>query len=117
MAFETACLYSTVRNVSGQTMKFGFLPPHGRELAADEEVTVFGDIREAVVRNQRNTSQHHVKGLIRALDGTNDTGGRLLAIINTPAVFLFDETDGQTVTLICDNATLDVATPCTETSI
>ena len=38
------CLYSTVKNISGGSLKFGFLPPHGRELAAAGELTIFGNI-------------------------------------------------------------------------
>lgn len=35
-----------VRNVSGKTLKFGFLPPHGQSLANNATFTVSGDVWE-----------------------------------------------------------------------
>ena len=55
LKFDTSCLFSTVKNGTGGRRKFGFLPPHGRELDTDEEFTVWGDIREAIIGLDRVT--------------------------------------------------------------
>ena len=41
---DTSCLYSTVKNISGGTKKFGFLPPHGKELDNNIEFTTMGTV-------------------------------------------------------------------------
>ena len=55
---DTSCLFSTVKNTSGGRKTYGFLPPHGRTLEADEELTVFGNILESVIRNERVISRN-----------------------------------------------------------
>jgi hypothetical protein len=37
------CIYTTLRNSSGVTRYFDYLPPHGRRLAAAEEINIPGD--------------------------------------------------------------------------
>lgn len=37
------CLYTRVRNISGTSRYFDYLPPHGRRLAADEEMSIPAD--------------------------------------------------------------------------
>lgn len=74
-------LYSTVRNTSGRTKLFGFLPPHGVTLDNNEDYVVFGDIRNVVGSNQG------VGGGVRrreqtALEAAIDAGD--LTIIQTP---------------------------------
>lgn len=44
MALETDGFESSVKNISGVTMYFPFLPPHGHRLANNETVTYFGDL-------------------------------------------------------------------------
>lgn len=44
MVVEVDSLRTIVRNTSGKTRKFSFLPPHGRELADDEEFSIPGDL-------------------------------------------------------------------------
>jgi hypothetical protein len=51
---DTSCLYSTIKNTSGGIKNFGFLPPHGRTLANNEEFTIFGDVRQALGGNRGN---------------------------------------------------------------
>lgn len=36
---NTTCLETKVRNMTGKKATFGFLPPHGKTLAAGEEYT------------------------------------------------------------------------------
>lgn len=100
MAAKSACLYSVVKNTSGATKKFGFLPPHGRELANNEEYTVFGNIAESVNRGEWVTSKRHRDALDAALvAGT-------LEVIETPCIILYDETLDVSKALELDNSAL-----------
>jgi len=108
---DTSCLYSTVRNTSGGRKKFGFLPPHGRELAANEEFTVFGTIHDAVIRIERVTSRRNIQALEAALDRGD------LTIVNTPAPIMEDR-NGNAKMLRLDRAgNLSVADPCWTSSL
>lgn len=115
--YETGCLYSTVKNISGQTMKFGFLPPHGKELESDEEITVLGELVDAVTRAQRVTSKRNHDALLKALSGDNDMGIKLLAIVKSPAVFVFDEDSEETHMLASSSDDPVLVDPCTDTSV
>jgi len=75
-------LYTTIKNTSGSRKKFGFLPPHGRELAAGEEYTIFGSIHDAVCGADRATARRNMLALERAL-----TQGDL-TIVHTPSIVL-----------------------------
>lgn len=85
---DTSCLYSTVKNTSGGRKKFGFLPPHGRELAANEEFTVFGDIKQALIRFERTEARRNIIAFERALQRGD------LEIISTPNPILEDQDAG-----------------------
>ncbi len=107
MGLDTACLYSTVKNTSGGTKKFGFLPPHGRELAAGEEFTVFGDIKQAVIRHERTEGRRNMI----ALEGALRRGD--LEIISTPGIILEDDSNpGSTKMLRLRNGALGITDPC-----
>ena len=108
---DTSCLYSTVKNASGGRKKFGFLPPHGRELAADEELTVFGSILEAVTRNQRVTSRRNIQALERAVDAGD------LIIINTPNPILQDIDTDDIKMLQLDGGSLAAVDACWTNSL
>ena len=41
---DTTCLDTKVRNMTGATTTFGFLPPHGKTLTAGQEYTFFGSL-------------------------------------------------------------------------
>ena len=85
---DTSCMYSTVKNISGKTLPFSSLPPHGKNLADDEEYTIFGDIREAIARGPRGSSQQRINSFIKSLqDGQ-------LAIQETPATIIYDADGG-----------------------
>lgn len=108
MKYDTHCFYSTVRNISGVRMVFGFLPPHGRELQINEQYTVFGNIIEAVaIRDggDRNTSQRHVTALLGAVNRGE------LAIIQTPSIIILDDS-GKSVMLVMRNGVLGTDDPC-----
>ena len=111
VTMDTTCLYSTVKNISGGTKKFGFLPPHGRELADDGEFTVFGNILEAVSRGERATDKRHLNGLENAIESG------YLEIRNTPAPIL-EDTSAETIhTLKLTGGTLGIADPCWTDSV
>lgn len=110
MALNTTCLYSTVKNTSGQRKTFGFLPPHGRALAVNEEFTVFGDIKQAVIGFERVTSRRNIQALENAVKRGD------LVIMSTPAPIL--EADGTVKMLkLTDGGSLILDDPCWASSV
>jgi hypothetical protein len=108
---DLTCLYSTVKNISGGKLKFGFLPPHGREVNDATEFTVFGNILDAVANGfDRACSQRNIAGLERAIDAEK------IEIVNTPAPILKDVTLGDGFMIVLDNGTLSVDDPCWEST-
>lgn len=105
MATQTDCLYSVVKNTSGGTKKFGFLPPHGRELADQEELTILGNLYDAVTRGDRG-AERNLNALKNALAAED------LAIKSLPNPLLYDEGDDETQMLTVDSGSLVVADPC-----
>jgi hypothetical protein len=105
MARTTECLYSTVQNTSGATRKFSFLPPHGRELADDGQLTFVGHVADAIKRNQFN-SKRCEDALIAALEAGD------LEIVKTPNPVLFDANNAETKMLRLDSGTLYASDPC-----
>jgi hypothetical protein len=106
---DTSCLYSTVKNTSGGTKIFGFLPPHGRELAADEEFTVFGDIRQNLGGN-RGSERSVARRDNTAFEAAIEAGD--LIIVNTPNIILQDVTTAGVKMLQLSNGTLSSVDPC-----
>lgn len=109
--FDLSCLYTTVRNTSGGRKKFGFLPPHGRELAANEEFTVFGSVHEAVIRDERVTSRRHIQALEAAVDRGD------LLIVSTPSPILEDTAGQPKMLRMTDDGNLSVTDPCWTSSL
>lgn len=99
---NTNSLYTTIRNTSGSSLVFGFLGPRGMRLAANESVTVPGNLPNAL---GASLYQRKFKSFEKALD----TG--LLAIVSTPAVFLFDRVRDQTRQLGLENHVLGTYDP------
>lgn len=108
--YSTTCLFSAVKNTSGGTKRFPVIPPHGVQLTNNEEVTVFGDIREAVNRGDRSGRKH-----MDSLEAILRNGG--LQIVYTPAPILQDLDDESVKMLVLDTGSLAVADPCFEVSI
>ena len=111
VTMDTTCLYSTVKNISGGTRKFGYLPPHGRELADDEEFTVFGNILEAVSRGERATDRRHHQGLEDSIESGH------LEIRQTPSPILEDLTLQVPKLFKLDSGTLSTVDPCWTDSV
>ncbi len=103
---DTRCLYSTVRNTSGGRKTFGFLPPHGRSLAANEEFTVFGDILQSLIRFERSEARRSIIAFERALQRGDIT------IVRTPAPLFEDEVTEGTKMLRLNNGTFGAVDPC-----
>jgi len=110
VVYDHSCLMSVLRNTSGQLKTFGFIPPHGKKLAVNEEISVFGNILEAVNRGDR-FGNRHMNALLDALDRGDIT------IVSTPAPILFDETNQTSHILVVDGGTLSIADPCWEVSL
>lgn len=111
MGLDTACLYSTVKNASGREMVFGFLPPHGRRLAINEEFTVFGDIKQAIIRYERTEARRSIIAFEQAIIRGD------LEIISTAAIILEDDSNpGSSKALKLTNGTLGTKAVCWNTS-
>lgn len=108
MPIDTSCVFSVVKNASGGKKKFGFLPPHGRELDDDEEFTCFGSILEAVANanGDRVTSRRHMIAFEAALERGD------IEIVSTPAPILQDQTSGLTKMLRLNSGALGTIDPC-----
>ena len=109
MTMDTSCLYSTVKNASGGTRTFGFLPPHGRTLANNEEFTVFGDIRHSLGGNQGRERSVQRRAHI-AFEAAVESGE--LEIINTPSMIIKDVDDDSSKMIQVDNGALSAVDPC-----
>jgi hypothetical protein len=114
MAMDLSCLYSTVKNVSGSRKKFGFLPPHGRELANNEEFTIFGDVRQAVI-GARGSERASSRRDIMAFEDAIENG--LLEIIQTPSPILQDIDTDASMMLQLDGGELSAVDVCWHNSV
>jgi hypothetical protein len=114
MSMDTSCLYSSVKNVSGTTKTFGFLPPHGRTLANNEEFTVFGDVRQNLGGNQggERSVQRRANAAFEAAVESGD-----LEILNTPSLILQDSDSGLPKMLQLTDGTLSAVDPCWHESV
>ncbi len=106
MAFDISCLYSTVKNTSGGRKKFGFLPPHGRELAANEEFSVYGDVRESLIRFERTEARRNIIAFEAAIRRGD------IDVIDTPNPIFKDHTTDASKMLRLNNGTLGVVDAC-----
>lgn len=64
-------MLTKVINTSGASKFFGFLPPHGRRLADNGEVTLHGDLRSVLGAGRRRYNRSRE---ITALDLACDVG-------------------------------------------
>lgn len=109
--YSTECLFSTIKNISGSTKFYDFLPPYGRELDDEEEFTFIGDPVNAVVRGKRTSSQRYINGLEQAI------ANQQIEIIKTPNPILYDATAEESQMLSLDDETLGVVDPCWTVSV
>jgi hypothetical protein len=92
-------LLSTLKNTSGVEGAFGYIPPHGRRLAPNETITVFGNIADQIAKKGR-----------RSVDSfTKDLENGDIALLSTPSA-VFNQ--GGAPKVVSDTAgTLGVADP------
>lgn len=106
-----SCFFTSVRNISGHELAFGFLGTHGKRLKAGQSFTVRGDVRDRLAGNKRKFD-----ALERAVHGYTDQSGvsvpATLAIASTPAVHLYDPTLDVTKILTLGNGVIGKADPC-----
>jgi hypothetical protein len=114
MPMDTSCLYSTVKNVSGGTKIFGFLPPHGRTLANNEEFTVFGDIRQNLGGNQggERSVQRRANAAFEAAVESGD-----LEVLQTPSPILQDVNTDLPKMFRLASGVLSTVDPCWHNSL
>lgn len=105
-SLEERCLYSRVKNTSGRSMFFSFLPPHGRRLAAAEEHWVHGDINTMVA----GMSRRHQVAFKKAIDMG------VLQLMSTPNPRLVDVNSSNVTMLVVASGNVDVVRPCEVTS-
>lgn len=111
-ARDTQCITSTCKNVSGVTRRFSFLPPHGKQLEANEEYTVDGDLVALITcRFEQATAQRYVNALKAALNAGD------LTIVSTPSPILYDVAQARSQVLKLDNTGLFQADPCFSTTV
>lgn len=113
LGLGTSCLYSRVKNTSGVAKVFGFIPPHGKTLAAGEAIHVFGDIRQAMFRFERSEGERN----IRALEAAIQRGD--ISITHTASVIVTDDANPGAVPqqVRLHNGTLGVTPACWEGSV
>lgn len=104
---ETTCLYTTVKNLTSATRSFGYLGVHGMRLAPLEAVTTRGDL---IAKWGATTSNRCFKSL--EFDLTN----KIISILSTPSVFLYDQVLDIPRTLALSNDVLGIVDPCWESS-
>ena len=71
-------LLSTLKNTSGVETVLGYIPPHGRRLAPNETITVFGNIVDRIAKK----GERCVSAFKRDLERGD------IAIISTPSPVL-----------------------------
>jgi len=89
--------------MSGKTAVFGFLPPHGKRLAAGDEYTFFGSMPGLL---QAITSKRKREAFITSVKAGD------IAIVSSPSPFFYDETLDVTKTIKVDNNSISTADPC-----
>ncbi len=100
---DTTCLDTKVRNMTGATTTFGFLPPHGKTLTAGQEYTFFGSFPSLL---QSITSKRKRTAFQNALQSGD------IVVVSSPTPFLYDATLDVTKTIKVDNGSVSAANPC-----
>lgn len=101
---NTECLYTSVQNIAGAERVFGYLGERGMRLAANEVVTVRGNL---IHKLGAMTSARRFKALERSLDQNGS-----LKIVSTPAVHLYDAVNDVTKQLAYEGGLLGIVDPC-----
>lgn len=105
MARTSTDIQTTVKNTSGGTLHFGFLPPHGRTLTDGEEVTFDGDLTAALYQGGGRSVNRRSAALKAALVAGD------LAIVSSPPPVLRDDVTEEARTLSFDDGGLELRNP------
>lgn len=103
---QSACLYSIVKNVSGQKIRVPFVDYYGREMAANETYSDIGHPTEWV-RRWRLWNPSLKASLKKCVEDG------LVKIMQTPSVVLNDVVDNQQLILQLNDSKLRVSDKCT----
>ena len=103
VAASVTGLYTTLRNMLSTEKFFSFFPPHGRRLAAGEEITVLGDLGRWI-QSKRFDGRAR-----RSFEAALAAGS--LVIVKTPDVILYDETLDVSKKLSLDNSAFSDVDP------
>lgn len=104
MANQVDCLMSSVRNISGGSLFFHFLPPHGKTLASYGEYTCPGNVLSYVTLG--------LQGAKAALLLERAISEGLLEIKYTPSPVFWDKGRQRISLMQCYNDKLVVMSPC-----
>jgi len=96
------CINTKVRNMSGHSAVFGFLPPHGKKLEAGEEYTFFGSVENLL---SRITSGRKRAGFTAAVQSGD------LVVVSGPTPILYDATLDVSKTIQLANGTFSPVDP------
>ena len=110
MATDLSTLLTTVQNISGGKLHSVPLPPHNVDLDVDEEVTIWGQLTEAIYRGDRFGNRHQV-----ALSNALMNG--LITIKSTPTPVLYDEVLAASKILVLHDGALYLLDPSWEMSV
>jgi len=102
----SACLYSTVKNISGGKIRVPFIDNYGRDMANNETYSELGHPTQWIKR-WRNWTPSLTAALKSCIEGN------LVALIQTPSVVLNDVVDNQQLILQLNDSKLRVADKCT----
>jgi len=96
-----ACFYSTLRNMTGNTMSFGFLGEHGKRLEPDQQFTERGNILDRISRNRRK---------FQAFEAAIRRGD--IVLVSTPQPLYYDAVTDRTKALQVNNGAVGITDPC-----
>ena len=110
--FDSSCLLTTFKNSSAGPLFFGFLPPHGRTLAANEEVSEFGQPAEIVCQGDRLGKKRQLDSFLGCIaDGS-------LQVTSLPSLILKDTLSPHNPKMVTlSSGVLGIHDPCYDTSI
>lgn len=110
--WDPSCFYTTYKNTSGARRKFSFLPPFGRELAANEEFTAVGGPSDALARGVGSENERILQAFTNAVKAGD------LTVTQTPALIIKDTNAPHASKVVTvTGGVLGIADPCYATSL
>ncbi len=98
-------LRTLIKNTSGATKTFSFIPPHGKRLADDEETSVLGDI---VLRLSSTRAREAYESAVASVE---------ITVRHTPAPIIVDDDDDLPKQLTVDAGTVAGEDPILPSSL